>query len=161
MVDKTIDDYRNRHVFSDAQLKQIALGLSTSINVDFYANPKISAYDMDVIRRGLLRGKDMTETKRLALPSKRRVSSVTVRQAQIMETLLVYGLFVAFVIAVSTEATIIYTFGPTPSSFVMAVMAGLIIASIYGLFGLVMGLVMELYFDVSAKLQARKRDRNK
>ena len=161
MTDKTIDDYRNRHVFSDAQLKQIALGLPTSINVDFYANPKISAYDMDIIRRGLLRGKDMTETKRLALPSKRTASLITVRQAQIMETLLVYGLFVAFVIAVSTVATIIYTFGPTPSSFVMAVMAELIIASIYGLFGLVMGLVLELYFDVSAKLQARKRDRNK
>lgn len=157
MANKTIDDYRNRHVFSDAQLKQIALGLPTSIDVDFYADPKISAYDMDIIRRGLLRGKDMTEAKRLALPSKRRVSSVTVRQAQIMQTLLDYGLFVAFVIAASTVATIIYTFGPTPSSFCIALMAGLIIASIFWLFGL----VMELYFDVSSKLQARKRDRNK
>ena len=71
MLRKTLLDYRNSHKYSDAQLEQIALGLQTSINVDFYANPKISAYDMDVIRRGLLRGKNMTETRRLALPPKR------------------------------------------------------------------------------------------
>lgn len=71
MLCKTLLDYQNSHKYSDAQLEQIALGLQTSINVDFYANPKISAYDMDVIRRGLLRGKNMTETRRLALPPKR------------------------------------------------------------------------------------------
>ena len=71
MLRKTLLDYQNSHKYSDAQLEQIALGLQTSINVDFYANPKISAYDMDVIRRGLLRGKNMTETRRLALPPKR------------------------------------------------------------------------------------------
>lgn len=71
MSHKTLLDYQNSHKYSDAQLEQIALGLQTSINVDFYANPKISAYDMDVIRRGLLRGKNMTETRRLALPPKR------------------------------------------------------------------------------------------
>lgn len=71
MSHKTLLDYQNSHKYSDAQLEQIALGLQTSINVDFYANPKISAYDVNVIRRGLLRGKNMTETRRLALPPKR------------------------------------------------------------------------------------------
>lgn len=67
MSHKTLLDYQNSHKYSDAQLKQIALGLQTSINVDFYANPKISADDMDIIRRGLMRGHDMTVFKRIAL----------------------------------------------------------------------------------------------
>lgn len=67
MLHKTLLDYQNSHKYSDAQLEQIALGLQTSINVDFYANPKISADDMDIIRRGLMRGHDMTVFKRIAL----------------------------------------------------------------------------------------------
>lgn len=67
MSHKTLLDYQNSHKYSDAQLEQIALGLQTSINVDFYANPKISADDMDIIRRGLMRGHDMTVFKRIAL----------------------------------------------------------------------------------------------
>lgn len=35
MLRKTLLDYQNSHKYSDAQLEQIALGLQTSINVDF------------------------------------------------------------------------------------------------------------------------------
>ena len=67
MSHKTLLNYQNSHKYSDAQLEQIALGLQTSINVDFYVDPKISADDMNIIRRGLMRGHDMTVFKRIAL----------------------------------------------------------------------------------------------
>ena len=71
MTDKTIDDYRASHEFTDAQLTQITLGLTSNIDVEFYADPQISADDMSAIVRGLTRGRDMTTYKRLSLPDKR------------------------------------------------------------------------------------------
>lgn len=71
MTDKTIDDYRASHEFTDAQLTQIAQGLISNIDVEFYADPRISADDMSAIVRGLTRGRDMTTYKRLSLPNKR------------------------------------------------------------------------------------------
>lgn len=67
MSHKILSDYQSRHKFSDAQLEQITFGLLVDVDVDFYANPKISADDMDIIRRGLMRGHDMTVFKRIAL----------------------------------------------------------------------------------------------
>lgn len=71
MTDKTIDDYRASHEFTDEQLTQIALGLTSNIDVKFYADPRISADDMGAIVRGLTRGRDMTTYKRLSLQDKR------------------------------------------------------------------------------------------
>lgn len=71
MSHKILSDYQSRHKFSDAQLEQITFGLLVDVDVDFYANPKISADDMDIIRRGLMRGHDMTVFKRIALSNRR------------------------------------------------------------------------------------------
>lgn len=67
MSHKILSDYQSRHKFSVAQLEQITFGLLVDVDVDFYANPKISADDMDIIRRGLMRGHNMTVFKRIAL----------------------------------------------------------------------------------------------
>lgn len=70
MSHKILSDYQNRYKFSDAQLEQITFGLLVDVDVDFYANPKISADDMNIIRRGLMRGCDMSKFKRIALSSR-------------------------------------------------------------------------------------------